>query len=620
MNLDPKIFQKNLDALKKQKSTLATKIESIDIDPRRYRLVETQSGRPNLEILSSNAPVSLYSQYDPLRESARQIDALPADCIFTPVLLGAGLGYRLRCLYDKRRDHFFDCALVERDPAMFHLAMQVTPLHDILADARFHLQIGESWDDWNATVHALTPGIMSSQLQVIPHPPSQSLAPHFYQQAVNLLEARIQMAQAEFDLMISKGALIQQNLWGNLLPSINAVGVNHLSDCLKGKPVVVVAAGPSLDHNVHHLAQAQSKCVIICVDTALRTLRANKISPHIVVSNDPTELNVRHFEGAEFDANTVLAYDPELYAPITRSWPGRRLLMNLEKTAFTRWMERAVASFGYVPKGVSVGNAAFFLARALGADPIIFVGLDLAFDPNGGRTHTQGSALHREHQPIKEGASRAELGPRAESGAMQETIVWVDGVDGRPVPTSQIMSIYLRQFAEEIARSSARVIDATEGGALIAGTQLRPLKETLDEIAPQGDPAAWIAFTQPKCDVARLQHDLSEIASALESARQIAEEGQKLCETITPHLSQGAEIRKSQEWKQIEDAFSALHQNEAIKVAVEQAMFGALYQFIRKERFDQVDLRLEKYRQYFEAFLQTAPRFLPLIQETETYL
>ncbi len=620
MNLDEKLFEANLAALEKRYPDMAQAARTLDIDAQRYRLVETQSGRPNLEVESANGPVSFHSQYDPVRECERQMQSTPNDCVFTPVVLGAGLGYSLRWLYDKRRDLFFDCALVEYDPAVFKLAMQVTPMHDIIADARFQIQLGDDWGQWNDVVHALIPGVMSSRLQVAPHPPSQSLAPEFYQQAVGLLEARVQLARAEFDLMINTGGRIQENLWGNLLPSVNAAGVNHLPDSLKGKPVIVVAAGPSLDKNVHQLVEAQSKCVILCVDTALRTLRANHIAPHVVVSNDPTELNVHHFEGVEFARNTILAYDPELYAPITRSWPGRRLLMNLEKTAFTRWMERAVAPFGYTPKGVSVGNAAFFLARALGADPVIFVGLDLAFDSEGGRTHTQGSALHREHQSIKEGASQAELGPRPEAGAMQEKIVWVNGVNGGQVPTSHIMSMYLRQFVEEIARTNARVIDATEGGALIAGTEIKTLKETLSEIETPDDPLAWLAFEQPKCDITRLKHDLSEIDKALESAMQVAQEGLNFCDGLQPKLSQGVDLRKTPEWQQMEDAFNALHQNEAIKVAVEQAMFFALYQFIQKERFDQVEIRHEKYRFYFESFIQTAPRYLPIIRETLEFL
>lgn len=621
MKQSPAIFEANLKAVSQRWPALAAQLKTLEIDPQIYRLCETQSGRPNLEIHKDGAaPISFYSQYDPVKESERQLESLPNDSIYTPVLLGIGLGYRLRNLYDKHRNGFFDCALVEHDPFIFLLALKTTPLHDILADVRFQLQLGESWDSWGAVVHALTPGIMSSGLKILPHAPSQNLSPTFYQQAIGLLDARIQMARAEFDLMIQSGARIQDNLWGNLLPSINAVGVNHLDNCLQGKPAIVVAAGPSLDRNVHLLKEAQSKCVIICVDTALRTLRAHDVQPHIVVANDPTELNVRHFEGVEFGQGTILAYDPELYAPIARSWPGRRLLMNLEKNAFNRWMERAVAPFGYVPKGISVGNAAFYLASALSADPIIFVGLDLAFDAGGGRTHTQGSALYRKHQAIAAGADSAELGPRLQSRAMKENIVWVDGVNREPVPTSKIMSMYLRQFVEAIAQTNARVIDATEGGAFIDGTEIMPLQQTLDQIAAQGSPNEWVAFQQPKCDVSRLLNDLGEIAKALESALEVAEQGLRLCNAIEPKLSQGAEIRSTQEWRQMEDAFNAIHQNEAIKIAVEQAMFGALYQFIQKERFQQVEPRLKKYRQYFEAFLKIAPNYLPAIREIENYI
>ena len=61
----------------------------------------------------------------------------------------------------------------------------------------------------------------------------------------------------------------------------------------------------------------------------------------------------------------------------------------------------------------------------------------------------------------------------------QEKIFWVDGVEGNKVPTVQSFLVYLRMLEEDIRSAKVRVIDATEGGALIQGTIVQPLRETL---------------------------------------------------------------------------------------------------------------------------------------------
>ena len=52
-------------------------------------------------------------------------------------------------------------------------------------------------------------------------------------------------------------------------------------------PVVIVAAGPSLDKNIHILKEFQGKCLIICVDIVLFKLIENGIRPDFVINIDP---------------------------------------------------------------------------------------------------------------------------------------------------------------------------------------------------------------------------------------------------------------------------------------------------------------------------------------------
>ncbi|MEW6233922.1 MAG: 6-hydroxymethylpterin diphosphokinase MptE-like protein [Candidatus Omnitrophota bacterium] len=616
-------YARNLDALRKTRPELADAIDRAAPDPRHYRLLDTRSGAPTLEIIADDGKAEFWhSRYDPLREAERDISSIDHSSIYIPLFAGCGLGYSLRLLWDRHREEFFDLVLVERDAGILRLAMEVTRLDDILSDPRVYIHIGEDLNAWGELVRKITPALVSGKLQAVVHPPSQKLYRAYYQNAFEILRQRMRLARAEFDLMIRSGATIQKNLWLNLPAAVHSFGLREAGNLLNKRPAIVVAAGPSLDKNAFLLRQAQSGFTIFCVDTAYRTLKNQGVDPDFVVSTDPTELNAKHFENVVPAPNTILAFDPEVYFAIPARWPHRRMFLNLEKAAFTRWLEETAGPYGYLPKGGSVGHTAFYLARELGADPIIFVGLDLAFDPEGGTTHAAASALRREHGKIEEGVLQADLGPRFNARPLREEIVWVNGVRGKLVPTSQIMALYIRQFGEEFRRTQAKIIDATEGGALLDGTEIMTLEEALRRYALQEATLRQrLAELQPSASsLSRLREEIQRIAEALESMAPLAAEGIGLCVQLAPQTAAGAALRETPEWERIGECFNALYQSQEIKIAMEQTLFSAVYYFIQKERFDRTDIRLNKYKNYFESYQALRPSFRELLKRVETIL
>ena len=318
------IFQRNWEALRATRPALAAQMESMLPDPRYYRLIETPSGVPSLELTNAEGKTTLWhSRYEPIREVQRELQALDHSRIYVPLFGGLGLGYGLRALWNNYRDEFFDAIVLEPDPSIFRLAMQVTRLDDLFADPRLHLHLGTDLDAWAELVRRIIPAIMSSTVQYIPHRPSQQNHSPFFASALASLHQRIQLTQAEFDLMIKSGARIQDNLWDNLPRIVSSIGLSQVRGLLEGKPAIVIAAGPSLDKNVHRLRGQEHRFTLIAVDTAYRTLKQQGIDPHIVVTTDPTELNARHFEGIKPAPHTLLAFDPEVYSTIPISWPFR---------------------------------------------------------------------------------------------------------------------------------------------------------------------------------------------------------------------------------------------------------------------------------------------------------
>lgn len=617
-NMNP--LEANLNALSQRDPALAERVDSCSPPAEQYRIITTQTV-PALEILHEDKWVAWHSRYDPQKEADREIAAINQSTVYLPMFIGMGLGYTLLELWKRWRDDLYDIVVIENNIHIFRLALETSDFSDLFAYPRFHIHVGDDLSAWKSLCRKIMPGVMSSRLQFIVHAPSRQINAPYYQQAVQILNDQIHTTQAEFDFTIRHGADIQQNLWRNLPAILRSMGTNQIHNQWMGKPAVVVAAGPSLDKNVHQLHGMEDRALIIAVDTALRTLIQHHISPHIVVSTDPTELNLKHFEGIAIPPHTVLAFDPEVHYGIPQQWKHRTLFMNLEKTSFTKWIEKQAGPYGFVPKGGSVGNTAFYLARILGADPIIFAGLDLAFDPLGGKTHAGASALTRTIQAAVPGSQTAAISALDNLPSKQENIVWVPGTQHEQVPTSSILYIYIQQFNNEIQQTSAKVIDATEGGARLNGAKIMSLQYALESYSLPHGVNEWVQSIQSENNrCIEMKQVIETFITEIEKAFRLAQDGLEQCKRVESLLHLGAALREHDEWIKTDEYFQNIYHSEAVKISMEQALFSAVFQFIHKEKKHEVKSRLDKYKNYFQSILQTTPEFIRCLHQVKSLL
>ncbi|MFH1740796.1 MAG: 6-hydroxymethylpterin diphosphokinase MptE-like protein, partial [bacterium] len=425
------LWEPNIAAVQKRYPDLAGEVAGI---PSTARLFPSQSGVPTGEIAGATGPVLLHSRYDPMKEAAREADAILDGGSAVVVLMGMGLGYTVRDLVERRREGFFDLLVVERDTGVFRAALEAVPLAHAFQDERVHFAIGDRLPLVTETVRKILPGIMSSRLQVFRRNTSVSLYPDYYDQVLEAINHLVEHTTAEFQLMLQSGPRLQENLWRNLPQMVGEAGICRVENLLEDVPAFVVAAGPSLNKNLTQLSQVKDSSVLICVDTAYRLLERAGIEPHLVVATDPSELNERHFQNLSLCGDPILAFDPEVYHTIAAGLPWRRLVVNLDKCATTRWFETRFGPWGCLEKGGSVANTAFSLARHLGCRPIVLVGLDLAYDPRGGASHADGTALARSFDSISQGVSSVTMGRHAATdNPLEESLLWVPGAMGGEV-------------------------------------------------------------------------------------------------------------------------------------------------------------------------------------------
>ncbi len=309
-------------------------------------------------------------------------------------------------------------------------------------------------------------------------------------------------------------------------PSVAALG-----DRFAGKPMFICAPGPSLAGNIAALGAARGKAVVVAVSHALRPLRAAGVIPDLVITVDPQDVRY-HFGDGDLDGVAALVngvtVHPELY-----DLPVPRCLTLASNGGLDGWLYRAIgAPPTVVAGGGSVATTAFTLGLQWRCDPIVMVGLDLSFA--GGRYYVDTSVDGRCRPVVAADGTMAVAGwsddfhkMKAAGGptAARERVVELPGWHGAPVPSSFMFAMFHRWFVEQAARvaGTVRLINATEGGAFIAGMEHRTLASVLAELDLPVDVVGAIDAVVAELDVDgrratlagwrdRTRHDLARAA------------------------------------------------------------------------------------------------------------
>lgn len=276
----------------------------------------------------------------------------------------------------------------------------------------------------------------------------------------------------------------------NLFHNVNYVRTGYqayqLTDVLPKEkvPAIVVSAGPSLNRNIEILKKAKNKAFIIAVDTALKPLIGHGIVPDMYAIVDgvkPLSL-VDVEEGRNIPLLTTL----QASKSVLEFQKGKKFFF-CEGIRFVDEMyERNKKPFFSLESGGSVATLAFSLVSYVGFRTVILVGQDLAL--TGNKTHADGT-FHEKMEELD--TSKCTMVP----GNVEEK-----------VPTRGDFNNYRIWFEEFIERWSKkykdfRVINATEGGARIKGTEIMTLENAIaQECKTKVDITACIEQLQSSFD------------------------------------------------------------------------------------------------------------------------
>lgn len=264
-----------------------------------------------------------------------------------------------------------------------------------------------------------------------------------------------------------------KNYFSNFLDLHDAIYGPSLYKRFKGIPAIICGAGPSLEKNIDQLEKLKDKALIFAGGTAMNALNAQGVLPHFGVGIDPFETQIsRIMENNAFlipyfvnlrmnkEALNAILGD-KIYLP-TDAYNGYPLAMKLEK-------EIGIPEPEPINTGHNVINFSMAIAQKLGCNPILCVGLDLAY--TGGKSYAPKVQVHGTFDPRKALVSKS---------PMDEVITATD-IYGKPVQTLYhwlVESNWYGAFKNQ--NPDLQIYNCTEGGIGLSQIENIPLKEAAE--------------------------------------------------------------------------------------------------------------------------------------------
>ena len=454
-----KIFAKNLAVLKKSQPLLYQKIvECVDSDSFSIIRLSPSDILPNLLLRLNGKKILYYDQHAPFDHCKSYVESLNLKFAPIAVFLGFGLGYQvfsvLRDFSEKLNiQHIL---IVEKDLALFRTALQILDLTQIIDHPRIRFIVGVDAEDLHLAYQTTLIGDKDAfacldSIKFIPMPAAHLMDGAYYRKAVDILKLSIKhslltLGNEPYDAIIGIEHVLK-----NIVEIIENPGISAFRNAFKGRPAVVIGAGPSLKKNMHLLKEAYPRALLVSVDAALKPLMSEGIKPHLVTTIERTEVTVDFYKNLKGLDDVYFVFCSLIEPATYKAYKGPKIVSH-RYPEHDEWFRHSKGSLG---GGPLVGNFAFDIAQYLGCNPIILVGKDLSFKPTG-LTHVFGDVR-----------------------SYRKELIEVESNYGDTLVTNIFFEHSLQTLEMQIAAFDGLCVNATEGGAKVKGSLFLDLRNTL---------------------------------------------------------------------------------------------------------------------------------------------
>lgn len=353
----------------------------------------------------------------------------------------------------------------EPDEAVFLELMKKYDLTEILTDEQIYIAVGRPGITVLRTWMEMGIGYANYEfIDFCALPGYACVYPYEYLLLKRGFMESIETLVLKRNTLVMQGSRLIENEFSHMIDCVSQSSIWELIQTFRAKnkekpsAAVLVSAGPSLDYNIKDLRKAKGKMFIIAVDTAIRPLLQADVIPDLFITVDPVkDLFLFEQEGVS-QIPMVLAMNVK--NGVSKIHKGRHFYILNSGDYITNIMKQYDKKPVSISSGGSVATDAFTLLRKMGFHTIILVGQDLAYP--GNRSHAK--AAYDDTIDSSKGV-----------------YFEVEDIHGGQVLTRMDMNHYRRWFEDRIvADHTLHIIDATEGGAFIHGSEIMTLKDAIE--------------------------------------------------------------------------------------------------------------------------------------------
>ncbi|WXR62339.1 6-hydroxymethylpterin diphosphokinase MptE-like protein [Peptostreptococcaceae bacterium AGR-M142] len=457
-------FEKNIELLKGIQPDLVNKLVECK-ETQKYNIYINRNDESVIEIKGSKD--RLISKYNPKRDAKKAIEGMDFEVNSgLYIVMGLEWGYKLKEVFKKNWDKM-RIIVVEKDLELLKLNLKKQDFSEMLKTKRIFFSAGEFEDEFyledlqNNLYNNLH---YTSKVFITDITSTVDEDIEFFKKNIEF----IGKSKVKYSFVLGNcpddTLLGLRNRLNNIVDFIDKPGVNELlekyGDVYKNKPAVVVASGPSLEKNIKYLKEYQDKILILACDGSYKRLKMEGIKAHAIGTIERIIKTYEAFykgEEENFDEDLIMLSPAVVRTEIIDIFKDR--FISFYKKDMHGNIFDSMDDKGSFFCGASVAHLLFGFAQKMGCNPIVLIGQDLAYSKDGA-SHANGVSVIEYKEDGYDCYVKDYYG-----NSLGSTSVWVQ---------------FKELYEEAIRKFDCKVIDATEGGAYIKGTEVKPLKEVLE--------------------------------------------------------------------------------------------------------------------------------------------
>ncbi|MFD2369388.1 motility associated factor glycosyltransferase family protein [Brevibacillus sp. GCM10020057] len=476
-------YDSNIQYLVEYNQWLLKHMETVRTD----HIESIQVGQDYVYKMVDHQGMEFYSGsiYDPQFEATQFLDKVNFDNT-AYVLLGMGSTAIVKQILENKTEASW-VLIIEKDTALVKKFLEDVDLSPYLEGKLQRLIIlTESVGDMSTVLNTLFVSLIGYyffQTDLLRTFATFRKDSEYYEEVIQELVNHLRNHMTSMGNSLEDTLLGMENELKNVPVALKSHRLTELKEKYKNKPIICVASGPSLDKQLPLLKSVKGKALIICAESAFRVLLKNGIEPDIVCilerGANSYDLSIK---GLKIPKHTALIGLSLMDSRIPEYWNEYVVPVFKENISHSRLMSEALGDMGTLYNGSSVAHLSYSLANYLGGAPIVFIGQDLAYSEEGS-THSKDSFYVDQSGIEMSIEQRNQIKDSLQDDkSFVNREVYLDGYYGGKVRSRELWRQFLFWMEHLITvQPSAFVINATEGGVDIKGTQKMPFKEVVEK-------------------------------------------------------------------------------------------------------------------------------------------